>query len=132
MASAVSAAAPADLQSAAISMQDFLKILLTQLSYQDPMKPMDNQQFLAQMAQFTTLAQSQSLNGKIDQLLATQATAQSVGLLGRSVDVSTDGGVLSGTVVALALTGTTPQLTLRLTNGSEQAGIGLGQVQGVR
>lgn len=41
---------------------DFLKILVSQLQNQDPMKPMEDQDFIAQMAQFTALEQMQSLN----------------------------------------------------------------------
>ena len=48
-------------QASALGLQDFMKILLTQLTYQDPLKPLDNQEFMAQMAQFTTLEQSQRL-----------------------------------------------------------------------
>jgi len=134
MATAPISAAPssADLQASGIGMQDFLKILLTQLTYQDPLKPMDNQEFLAQMAQFTALGQSQQLNTKIDQLLSTQAAVQSLGLLGRTIDVSTGGGILSGTVIALAMSDTTPRLTLRTSGGAEQTGIDLSQVLGVR
>ena len=122
----------ADLQANGIGMQDFLKILMTQLTYQDPLKPMDNQEFLAQMAQFTTLGQSQQLNDKIDQLLATQATVQSLGLLGRTVDVNTDGAVFSGSVIGLSMADGTPRLTVRPSSGSEQTGITLSQVLGVR
>jgi flagellar basal-body rod modification protein FlgD len=43
-----------------------MKILLTQLTYQDPLKPMDNQAFMAQMAQFTALQQAQDTNSKMD------------------------------------------------------------------
>ena len=42
-----------------LGLQDFLQVLLTQLSWQDPLKPMDNQTFMAQMAQFTALEQTQ-------------------------------------------------------------------------
>jgi flagellar basal-body rod modification protein FlgD len=123
--------ATAKLQANALGLQDFLKILLTQLSYQDPLKPMDNQQFMAQMAQFTSLEQTQQLNTKIDALLSTQASLQSVGLLGRTVEISTSGGVVAGTVKALSLAGDTPQLTLQTTSGATLTGIGLGQITSV-
>lgn len=55
-----------------------MKILLTQLTYQDPLKPMDNQQFMAQMAQFTSLEQTQQLNQKMATLISNQAALQSV------------------------------------------------------
>ncbi|MGE5591737.1 MAG: flagellar hook assembly protein FlgD [Bacillota bacterium] len=56
----------------------FLKLLVTQMQYQDPLNPMDNQQFMAQMAQFSALEQMQNLN-----LLNEQGLA--AGLLGRYV-----------------------------------------------
>lgn len=120
--------ATSNLQANGIGMQDFLKVLLTQLTYQDPLKPMDNQQFMAQMAQFTSLEQTQQLNTKIDALLSTQASLQSVGLIGRSVQISTSGGPVSGTVTALSLAGSTPQLTLQTSSGATLTGIGLGQI----
>ena len=59
---AIGAAPDAAASKASLGLQDFMKILLTQLTYQDPLKPMDNQAFMAQMAQFTALEQSKRLN----------------------------------------------------------------------
>ncbi|MBT9503776.1 MAG: flagellar hook capping protein [Burkholderiaceae bacterium] len=115
-----------------IGLQDFLKILITQLSFQDPLKPMDNQAFMAQMAQFTALEQAQQLNSKMDSLLTTQASLQSVGLIGRSVDVSTESGTLSGTVLALSLSGSQPSISVRAGDGTVTAGILLSQIATVR
>ncbi|WP_050465678.1 flagellar hook assembly protein FlgD [Herbaspirillum autotrophicum] len=119
-------------QASSLNMQDFLKILLTQLNYQDPMKPMDNQQFMAQMAQFTSLEQTQQLNTKIDQLISTQAALQSVGLIGRTVDITTASGTVTGTVKALALSGDAPQITVLTAAGETLTGIGLAQIASVR
>jgi len=115
-----------------LSMQDFLQVLLTQLTYQDPLKPMDNQQFMAQIAQFTTLQQTQELNTNIQRLLGNQSALQSVGLIGRTVDVSTDSGPITGTVTALALSGTSPLLTVHATSGADLSNIDLSQVTQVR
>ena len=121
-----------DLQANGIGMQDFLKILLTQLTTQDPLKPMDNQAFMAQMAQFTALEQTQQLNNKIDALLSTQSALQSVGLIGRTVDISSDSGALTGAVTTLSLAGSSPQLTLRLSSGAILSNISLSQITAVR
>ena len=43
----------------------FLKLMLTQLQYQDPLEPMDNQESIAQMAQFSALEQMQNLNSNM-------------------------------------------------------------------
>ncbi len=113
------------------NVQDFLKILLTQITYQDPLKPVDNQQFLAQLAQFTALEQTQQINNKIDSLLTTQSTLQSVGLLGRTVDMSAEAGGVTGTVTSISLTDGTPTLTLNTAAGSI-TGLKLSQVVTVR
>ena len=115
-----------------IGLQDFLKILITQLSFQDPLKPMDNQAFMAQMAQFTALEQAQQLNSKMDALLTTQASLQSVGLIGRTVDVTTATATLSGMVVALSLAGAQPSISVRAADGSVTTGISLNQIATVR
>lgn len=71
----------------------FLHLLITQMRYQDPLSPMDNQQFLAQMAQFSSLEQMQNLNDKFE---ASMALSQSLnnsaaaGLIGRHVRASGD------------------------------------------
>ena len=57
---------------------------------------MDNQQFMAQIAQFTTLQQAQQTNAGISQLMTNQAALQSVGLIGRTVDVTTSSGPVTG------------------------------------
>lgn len=82
-------------RNAGISQDDFLRILLTQLRFQDPLKPVDNEQFVAQLAQFTSLEINRQQSEKIDSLLTIQATNQAVGLIGRSIELR---GVLAGTV----------------------------------
>ncbi|HVZ46117.1 MAG TPA: flagellar hook capping FlgD N-terminal domain-containing protein [Ramlibacter sp.] len=120
------------LQANPMGMEDFLKILLTQLTYQDPLKPMDNEQFMAQVAQFTALEQSQQVNDKMSLLVANQAALQSVGLLGRTVDLATSAGSLTGTVTALSLAGDSPSLTVTTSSGAALAGVTLDQISSVR
>ena len=114
-----------------LTLEDFMKVLLTQLTYQDPLKPMDNQQFMAQIAQFTTLEQTQSLNTNMQSLLNNQSSLQSVGLIGRTVDIGTDAGTLTGTVTGISLAGSSPTLTLSA-GGATLNGIGLNQITAVR
>lgn len=115
-----------------LGMEDLLKVLLTQLTYQDPLKPMDNEQFMAQIAQFTTLQQTQEMNNNLAQLLANQASLQSVGLIGRTVDITTDTGTVTGTVVALSLAGDSPKLSVRTTAGATLNDIDLSRIAAVR
>ncbi len=123
---------PGNLQASGLTQQDFIKILLTQLTYQDPMKPVDNQQFMAQMAQFTSLEQTQQLNAKIETLIGNQSALQSVGLIGRTVEVSTASGTVTGSVSALSLAGDVPLVTLLTTAGATLTNISVSQILAVR
>ncbi len=119
--------------SSTLGMQDLFKVLIAQLSFQDPLKPMDNEQFMAQIAQFTTLEQTQEMNDKLSELLTNQVSLQSVGLIGRTVDLTTSGGTsATGSVTALSLSGTSPQLTVTVTGGQVLTGVNLSQITAVR
>jgi flagellar basal-body rod modification protein FlgD len=84
----------------ALGKDDFLKLLITQMRYQDPLSPMDNTQFLAQMAQFSSLEQMQNLNESFDQsMLISQSlnNSSAAGFIGRHVRASGDGVTLGTT-----------------------------------
>lgn len=128
-----SAALAQTTRNAGLSMDDLLKLLMTELSYQDPLKPVDNKDFLTQMAQFTSLDTTRQLNDNITQLLSTQSLNQSVGLLGKTVDAQTDSnGVVSGQVTALQLVSGTPEITIKTSGGEVITGIQIGQLQTIR
>ncbi|HOK41794.1 MAG TPA: flagellar hook capping FlgD N-terminal domain-containing protein [bacterium] len=63
----------------------FLKLLVTQLKYQDPMNPLDNNDMLAQLAQFSALEQSQNINKNLEQLRFESLSTNAVSLLGAEV-----------------------------------------------
>lgn len=115
-----------------INMQDFLRILVAQLNYQDPLKPMDNEQFVSQLAQFTSLQQTQNLNDKMGSLLTIQGAMQSVGLIGRTVDINGDSGQVTGRVTALNFAGGEPRLTITLTSGGVLNDVSLSSLVAVR
>ncbi|MES2355357.1 MAG: flagellar hook capping FlgD N-terminal domain-containing protein [Pseudomonadota bacterium] len=119
-------------QASTISQDEFLKVLLTQLQFQDPLKPMDNQQFLAQMAQFSSLEQTRQLNDRIDQLLTIQSSSQSIGLIGKTVEVSTSSGSVVGQVTTLGFQDGVPSFTVRTAAGAFLTDISLSQISVVR
>jgi len=67
---------------------DFLKMLTAQLEYQDPMKPVENAEFTAQLAQFSSLGEQQKSNTLLAQLITAQSgnqLNQVVGYIGKQV-----------------------------------------------
>ncbi|WP_022929068.1 flagellar hook capping FlgD N-terminal domain-containing protein [Patulibacter americanus] len=83
----------------ALGKDAFLKLMTTQLKRQDPMKPVDDTAFLAQMAQFTTLEQITNLGDISAAQLSAQATSQALALTGKTVSYVDDKGVTKTGVV---------------------------------
>ena len=119
-------------QSNTLNQEEFLKVLLTNLQFQDPLKPLDNQEFLAQMAQFSSLEQTRQVNDKIEQLLTIQSSTQSIGLIGKTVEVSTSNGSIAGTVTTANFQSGSPVFTIKDANGAFLTDITLGQITLVR
>ena len=117
---------------ASLGQEDFLKILTTQLSFQDPLKPLDNQQFMAQMAQFASLEQSRTMNDNLESLLAIQSAAQSIGLIGKTVEVATASGSVVGQVSSLRFSNGQPLITVKTSSGQFLSDLGLSNVVVVR
>lgn len=105
---------------------DFLKLMLTQMQNQNPLDPMENGEFIAQLAQFSASSGIQDLNGSFVSLaesLQSYQALQASGLVGRSVLLSSDQAVLgdeSGMTGMLSLESSTPQLSLSI---HDQAGV---------
>jgi len=71
-----------------LGQDDFLELMMQQLKNQDPMEPMDNGEFLGQMAQFSTVSGIESMEASLTQLTDTYSTGQtlqSAQLVGREV-----------------------------------------------
>lgn len=115
-----------------LDFQSLLQIILTQLTYQDPLKPMDNFQFVSQLAQFSQLQQTQNLNEQVTTLLTAQAATQATSLLGRNVDVEQGVTTVSGVVQSVSFGAAGPQITIRTGAGQTIANLSLGAVTQVR
>jgi len=97
-----------------LGQDDFLKILITQLSYQDPTSPMEDKQFIAQMAQFSTLQQMTSMAGDFAKLTSMLMGNEASTSLGKNVEIMEGEWITQGIVQAVTRGGT-PQI---LVNGS--------------
>lgn len=122
-----------ELSQSRLDQSDFIKLFLTELTFQDPLEPINNREFLAQMAQFANLEQTRITNENTNNLVAMNATSQSLGLLGRQVEVSdATGGSGVGSVSAISFTSTGPVLTVSLSNGSAMTDVKLSQIKLIR
>ena len=64
----------------------FLKLLVTELRHQDPTKPMDDKEFIAQMAQFSSLEQMSNINKEMRNLVASSKTSEAYSMLGKDIE----------------------------------------------
>jgi len=98
---------------AAFDSSGFLKILLAEMSNQDPTQPTDPTQWATQYAQMTGVQQSVLTNQKLDSLLTSQALSQASSAVGRTVQ-SAD-GLITGKITEVQLSGSV--LQAKLDNG---------------
>ena len=83
---------------------EFMKLLLAQLQNQDPMEPMKDEQFIAQMAQFNALEQMQTVNKTLTSVLNAQQLASASALIGKTISaVDADGNAVTGKVTAASV-----------------------------
>lgn len=97
--------------SQSLGKDDFLKLLITQLSNQDPTSPMENTEFIAQMAQFSSLEQMTNMSESFTQLANMLTASEASSVIGRTVEVDLNGSVLTGAVEA-ATRGTNPSVQI--------------------
>ena len=90
---------------------EFLKLLITQLQNQDPTSPMEDKQFIAQMAQFSTLEQMTNMSTEFAKVGRLISAGQATDLLGKTVEVSTGNSVVSGRVDEVTF-GEYPQISV--------------------
>ena len=74
----------------AVDYESFLKLLVAEMKNQDPTKPMESTDFVAQLATFSQVEQSVQSNSKLDQILQSTALSQAGSLIGREI-TSADG-----------------------------------------
>ena len=66
--------------------QDFMTLLIAQLQAQDPMEPMSSSEFMAQLVQLQSLAETSEMNDALTDLLAMNSRSSALTLVGRTVE----------------------------------------------
>ena len=84
--------------SAALQMDDFLQLLTSQISNQDPLEPMKDTEFISQMANIASLEQMQQFTKGFETFASSQKDLVAQAYLGKMVNISQDGLEISGLV----------------------------------
>lgn len=108
-----------------IKQEDFIKLFMTQLKAQDPLEPVNNQDFLVQMAQFSLLESNRQTNQELEKIRDLVISNQSVGLIGKNAELynaqNPESIGATGTIVSVSFTGSGPTVTLRTTDAGGDA-----------
>lgn len=115
-----------------MSFESLLKIILTQLTYQDPLKPMENFEFVSQLAQFSQIQQGQVISDSLAQLVSAQSVTQATGLLGRVVDIEAGSTTLVGTVKSVSFQNGDARITIETPAGQTISNLSLTSVSQIR
>jgi flagellar basal-body rod modification protein FlgD len=111
---------------------DFLTLLVAQLEHQDPLEPQDNTEFVAQLAQFSSLEEQTATNNKLDELIAAQGSSEQTAafsLLGQEVIAASDSLYLQGDDIELGFSlnqsATNANITIKDEDGNSVANFSL-------
>ncbi|MGE3912483.1 MAG: flagellar hook capping FlgD N-terminal domain-containing protein [Chloroflexota bacterium] len=84
---------------AGMGKDDFMQLLIAQLKNQDPMKPMEDKEFITQLAQFSSLEAVEKMNSQLEELLGSQSLVQAATLIGKQATAKlTTGETLTGVI----------------------------------
>lgn len=96
-----------------LSQQDFLNLLVAQMTSQDPLNPTNSQDLLSQMTQFSTLNANTAMQGVLGQLQSGQLFSDAGTLLGRQVTLQVDPTTTTqGTVTGVDTSGSSPLIVV--------------------
>ena len=114
---ATNPAAATDVFTSAVSKslteQDFLNLLVKQMTSQDPMNPMTNQDMLSQMVQFSTLQGNTTMQSTLAGLQSAQALLEANSMIGKQVNLQVDKSTTAqGVVSGVDLSSGTPQIVV--------------------
>jgi flagellar basal-body rod modification protein FlgD len=102
---------------AGMGKDDFMQLLITQLKNQDPMKPMEDKEFITQLAQFSSLESMDKLTGQMEELTGSQMLVQAATLIGKQATAKlTTGEVVTGTISQVKMISGQPTAVI---NGKE-------------
>jgi flagellar basal-body rod modification protein FlgD len=115
---------PKDASNGELGKDDFLKLFVAQLQHQDPMNPMNDSEFMGQMASFSTLEQVSNLAAANEKIAASLTSTNAIGLIGRTVTYTDESDQIhTGKVEKVTTTDGKPSLTVAGIDGVDPATI---------
>jgi flagellar basal-body rod modification protein FlgD len=115
---------PTKVDNGSLGKDQFLKLFVAQLQHQDPMNPMNDSEFMAQMASFSTLEQVTNLASANERMAASLTSNSAVGLIGRTVSyVDANDEIRTGKVDKVTTAGGKPLLTVDGVDGVDPSTI---------
>ncbi|PUU94675.1 MULTISPECIES: flagellar hook assembly protein FlgD [Halanaerobium] len=108
----------------------FFKLLITQLQNQDPLNPMEDRQFISQMAEFSSLEKTEKLYSLLEKKLSSNQVIDNSNLIGKEITADVEGIELSGIVSAVK--SSSDKILAVLKNGSEIEINNITQVKNVK
>lgn len=98
---------------AGMGKDDFMKLLIAQLQNQDPMKPMDDKEFITQLAQFSSLEAMDKMTKSMEEMAGSQLLAQAATLIGKQITAKLpDGSTVTGTVTQVRMVDHKPKVVV--------------------
>jgi len=116
----------------ALDQEDFIRLFLTELNYQDPLEPIDNREFLAQIAEFSSLEQARVMGDTLSDLLFVSSGDQVFGLLGRSVTIERESELIVGQVASATYTSNGPLMSVTTSDNQIIPNVRLSQIRRVQ
>jgi flagellar basal-body rod modification protein FlgD len=108
----------------AMGKDQFLKLFVAQLQHQDPMNPMNDSEFMGQMASFSTLEQVSNLAAANERIASNLTSTSAIGLIGRTISyVDENDQIQTGKVDKVTTAGGKPMLTVDGVDGIDPATI---------
>ena len=122
---------PVSGQNTNISIEEFMRIFVDQLKYQDPLNPVDNKEFLSQIAQFTSLQIEQETLTEVKTLNTTMDWVNANQFIGRSIEARVGNGLVLGVVERVRAQGSGLVVDIKNADGEILTGIAMADVTSV-
>jgi len=117
----------------ALNFQDYLKLLVTEISNQDPLNPVDNKEFITQLATYSQLNMMDVISKSLNDLSARVSRQESISMLGKEVEVEAQSGSnLIGEIISVNTSSSIPSFTVRTSDGEFLSNINMSSIKLVR